>query len=63
MAHRLENVLVMYQTTPHITIGMPLCELLLNISLHCTWIVLPYMECIVYRSQGRQKQSINMLGG
>ena len=51
MAHHLENFLVMYQITPHITIGMPLCELLLDISLPCTWIVLPYMEYIVYRSQ------------
>ena len=37
LAHRLENFLLSYRTTPHTTTGTPPCELLMGKSLHTRW--------------------------
>ena len=56
LAHRLENFLLSYRTTPHTTTGTPLCELLMGRSLCTRWHLLrPDVERRVSWQQSQQK--------
>ena len=57
VAHRLENFLLTYRTTPHTTTGTPPCELLMGRGLRTRWDMLkPDVSQNVHRSQERQKE-------
>ncbi len=58
LAHRVENFLLTYRTTPHTTTGVPPCELLMGRSLRIRWDLLlrPDLHRKVHESQSRQKE-------
>ena len=57
LAHRVENFLLTYRTTPHATTGTPPCQLLMGRSLRTRWDLLkPDIEQRVSWRQSKQKE-------
>lgn len=57
LAHRVENFLLTYRTTPHSTTSTPPCELLMGRSLRTRWdLMKPDIRESVNRRQAKQKE-------